>query len=91
MSEKVPGALPMPGHSLRYDPVDLDLLESIKLVNYIRMTVKNVQRVPTVSSKADFQDDSYLIPTLENDALLYSLEDVISTGTISEGAESDGE
>ncbi|KAI9374287.1 S-adenosyl-L-methionine-dependent methyltransferase [Aspergillus egyptiacus] len=56
--------------------LDLDFLETIKLVNYIRSEVKGGNSTPDVSSKGKFQDDSYLKPVLEDDALLYSLDDV---------------
>ena len=49
----------------------------IKLVNYIRDEVKNGNMKLNVSSKAAFEDDRYLQPVLENDALLYSMEDVV--------------
>lgn len=48
----------------------------MKLVNYIRSEVKKGNRSPDVSSKSLFEDDIYLKPVLEDDALLYSLEDL---------------
>jgi len=59
---------------------DLDFLETMKLVNYVRREVQNGNKSPNVSSKSTFNDDQYLKPVLEDDALLYSLEDV--TGDI---------
>lgn len=58
---------------------DLDLLESIKLVNYIRSEVRAGNTKPDISSKAIFEDDIYMRPVLEDDALLYSLEDLGET------------
>lgn len=55
---------------------DLDLIETIKLVNYIRSQVKAGNLQPNVSSKSLFDEDLYLKPTLEDDALLYNLEDL---------------
>ncbi|KAL2410461.1 Ribosomal protein arginine N-methyltransferase rmt3 [Exophiala dermatitidis] len=55
---------------------DLDFLGTIKLVNYIRSEVQAGKTQPDLSSKSLFDDDKYLKPTLENDALLYSLDDV---------------
>jgi protein arginine N-methyltransferase 3 len=55
---------------------DLDFLDNIKLVNYIRTEVKNGNNTPDVSSKSKFEDDAYLKPVLEDDALLYSLDDL---------------
>ena len=56
--------------------VGLDFLESIKLVNYVRSVVKIENRIPVVSGKEDFEDSKYLYPFLEDDALLYSLDDL---------------
>lgn len=56
--------------------IGLDFLGTIKLVNYIRSQVKAGNTSPDVSSKDKFDDDAYLKPVLEDDALLYSLGDV---------------
>ncbi|KAL2834966.1 S-adenosyl-L-methionine-dependent methyltransferase [Aspergillus cavernicola] len=56
--------------------LDLDFLDTIKLVNYIRSQVKDGNLAPDVSSKNKFQDEAYLKPVLEDDALLYSLDDI---------------
>ncbi|KAJ5749015.1 uncharacterized protein N7511_010711 [Penicillium nucicola] len=56
--------------------LDLDFLDNIKLVNYVRSEVKKGNTTPDVSSKAKFEDDAYLKPVLEDDALLYSLDDL---------------
>ncbi|KAJ5989189.1 hypothetical protein N7481_004399 [Penicillium waksmanii] len=56
--------------------LDLDFLDSIKLVNYVRTQVKAGNKTPDVSSKSQFEDDAYLKPVLEDDALLYSLDDI---------------
>ncbi|KAL6240051.1 hypothetical protein BDW75DRAFT_1660 [Aspergillus navahoensis] len=56
--------------------LDLDFLDTIKLINYIRSSVKNGYMTPDVSSKDKFQDEIYLKPVLEDDALLYSLDDI---------------
>lgn len=69
---------------------DLDFIGLAKLVNYVRKQVSQGQKSPDVTSKASFEDDSFLSPVLENDAVLYSLEDVLlntrseSTNTIEE-------
>lgn len=52
-------------------------MDIIKLVNYIRSQVKAGNTAPDVSSKAKFEDEAYLKPVLEDDALLYSLGDVL--------------
>lgn len=45
-------------------------------MNYIRSEVQKGNKTPDVSSKSAFDDDSYLKPVLDDDALLYSLEDL---------------
>lgn len=54
----------------------LDFLDTIKLVNYVRSEVKAGNKTPDVSSKVKFADDVYMKPVLEDDALLYSLDDI---------------
>ncbi|EXJ57301.1 protein arginine N-methyltransferase 3 [Cladophialophora yegresii CBS 114405] len=54
----------------------LDYLGLVRLVNYIRSQVKAGNLHPDVSSKSCFEDETYLKPALEDDALLYSLDDV---------------
>ncbi|KAF9893064.1 hypothetical protein FE257_012475 [Aspergillus nanangensis] len=56
--------------------LDLDFLGTIKLVNYIRSQVKAGNMSPDVSSQDKFEDEVYLKPVLEDDALLYSLDDI---------------
>ncbi|RMZ91162.1 hypothetical protein DV736_g1614, partial [Chaetothyriales sp. CBS 134916] len=57
--------------------LQLDDLEKIKLINYVRAEVKKGNTQPKLESKAIFDDDKYLQPVLVDDALLYSLEDVL--------------
>ncbi|EEP82376.1 hypothetical protein UREG_07241 [Uncinocarpus reesii 1704] len=54
----------------------LDFLGTIKLVNYIRSNVQSGNTKPDLSSSSLFEDDVYLKPVLEDDALLYNLEDI---------------
>lgn len=49
----------------------------IKLVNFIRSEVKWGNLTPDVSSKSVLDNDRYLQPVLDDDALLYSLDEVI--------------
>ena len=56
---------------------DLEFYQAIKLVNYIRSEVKNGNINPDLSSVANFQDEKYLKPVLEDDALLFTLDDVL--------------
>ena len=55
---------------------DLDYIGTVKLVNYIRSQVKTGNKSPDLSSKTIFQDHQFLQPVLEDDALLYSLDDL---------------
>jgi protein arginine N-methyltransferase 3 len=48
-------------------------------VNYIRGEAKNGNQKPDVSSKSLFEDDKYMQPALEDDALLFSLDDVLDS------------
>ncbi|KAG9820550.1 S-adenosyl-L-methionine-dependent methyltransferase, partial [Aureobasidium melanogenum] len=57
----------------------LDFFGAIKLVNYIRAEAKNGNSKPDVSSKSLFDDDKYMQPVLEDDALLFSLDDVLDS------------
>lgn len=65
----------------------LDFYSSVKLVNYVRSEVRNGNLKPDVSSKDLFQDDKYLQPVLQEDALLIQLDDLINR----EQKRSDGE
>ena len=53
----------------------------VKLINFVRGESKAVRRwPPDLSSKNAFQSEHWLMPQLEDDALLYSLHDVIGDG-----------
>ena len=73
-------SFPTPAHSCtancRLVRKGLDFLGTIRLINYIRSEVKNGNQRPDVSSKASFEDDKFLRPVVEDDALLYSLDDL---------------
>lgn len=56
--------------------LNLEFLDTVKLVNYIRSEVKAGNTKPDCSSVSCFEDDKYLMPVLEDDALLYNLEDL---------------
>ncbi len=49
----------------------------IKMINYIRSEVQQGNETPNLSSSAAFEEERYLKPILEQDPLLYSLDDVI--------------
>lgn len=54
----------------------LDFYDNIKLVNYIRSRVHSGQKITQSISREDFGDEKYLKPVLENDALLFSLDEL---------------
>ena len=58
------------------DSLSLDFYGSIKLVNYIRQQVKDGKPAPTTITKADIEDDKYLKPVLDDDALLFNLDEL---------------
>lgn len=54
----------------------LDFYGNIKLVNFIRSRVHSGLPVSSNISREDFEDEKYLKPVLEDDALLFSLDDL---------------
>ena len=54
----------------------LDFYGNIKLVNYIRSCVQEGEKVVSNISRKDLDNDNYLKPVLENDALLFSLDEL---------------
>lgn len=59
---------------------NLDFYSTIKLINYIRLSVSNVGSTPDVSNPSAWAGDEFMHPTLENDALLFSLDELIDFG-----------
>lgn len=57
----------------------------------MRSQVKAGNKTPDVSSKSQFEDDAYLKPVLEDDALLYSLDDIAEEQAEDAAAGSDSE
>ncbi|KEF61046.1 protein arginine N-methyltransferase 3 [Exophiala aquamarina CBS 119918] len=66
--------------------LDLDFLDLIRLVNYVRSSAKASNNQPDLSSKSLFEDEKYLKPVLEDDALLFSLDDVFEDSASGTGA-----
>lgn len=58
---------------------DLGFLETIKLVNYTRNEAKKGARTLLIPSRSLFEDDQYLLPVLEDDALLFNLDEAIQS------------
>ncbi|KAI9696087.1 MAG: hypothetical protein M1836_005918 [Candelina mexicana] len=55
----------------------LDFYGAVKLINYIRSEVRAGNSIPTVLSKQSFEDEKYLHPALEDDALLFNLDEIL--------------
>ncbi|KAJ9610232.1 Ribosomal protein arginine N-methyltransferase rmt3 [Cladophialophora chaetospira] len=64
----------------------LDYLGIIRLLNYVRSEVQAGNLQPNVSSKACFEDEKYLKPVLQDDALLYSFDDAVEDDANSNAA-----
>lgn len=62
---------------LTLHPPALDFYDAVRLVNYIRSEVKAGKPKPEIVSKQAFQDDKYLQPVLEDDALLFNLDEIL--------------
>ncbi|KAM3065165.1 Ribosomal protein arginine N-methyltransferase rmt3 [Clarireedia jacksonii] len=54
----------------------LDFYGSIKLTNYIRSKAQSKEKVTSDISLADLEDEKYLKPVLEDDALLFCLDEL---------------
>lgn len=54
----------------------LDFYGSIKLTNYLRSKTQSGEKPSESISKADLEDEKYLKPVLEDDAFLFSLDDL---------------
>lgn len=67
----------------------LDFYGNIKLVNYIRSQVHSGLQVSSDVSKTDFEDDKYLKPVLEDDALLFNLDELPEVMGDAQTADSD--
>lgn len=86
-SQKFPDAKSMLPHCRDTHNIDivkaqktlrLDFLEMVKMINFIRAEGRAVGRwPPDLSSRDAFQSEHWLMPQLEDDALLYSLHDII--------------
>lgn len=57
----------------------LDFHGAVKLVNYIRLCVQKGLPIANDISLKDFNDDRYLQPVLENDALIFSLDEILES------------
>lgn len=71
--------------------IDLDFLDRVQLINYVRSEVREGRPLPKVWTSSLFEDEQYLKPTLEDDAVLYSLDDIDESALGPETALNDGE
>ncbi|KAM5345581.1 hypothetical protein ACJ41O_011442 [Fusarium nematophilum] len=73
------------------EKLQLDFHGAVKLVNFVRDHVKRGQSLPKDISEKDLDDEKYLRPVLENDALIFSLDEVLEAAMgDSAGAPKDG-
>ena len=88
--ETFTNAKPMLDHCIsvhQFDLLDvqrrnqLDFYSTIKLVNYVRATAALNAGPPDVNDVKLWQPDDYLQPTIPDDGLLLSLDDVVDFGT----------
>lgn len=76
---------------MKFHVEGLDFLETVKLVNYLRSETRKGNLQTEVSSKQAFENDVYLKPVLEDDPLLYSLDDIDEVQAQSNGITSNDE
>ncbi|KAL1881969.1 hypothetical protein VTK73DRAFT_3298 [Phialemonium thermophilum] len=58
------------------DRLRLDFHGTVKLINFIRQRVRQGEPLPKEISASDLEDDLYLKPVLEDDALIMCLDDL---------------
>lgn len=62
--------------------LQLDFHGAVKLVNFIRNQVQKQQTLPGTLTLADFEDDGYFKPVLQNDALIMSLDEILDSDLV---------
>jgi len=68
----------------------LDFLGAVKLVNFVRDSVRQGRPLPSPITPQDIDSDDFLKPVLDNDAVLFSLDDVLEAVS-AQAAEAGGE
>ncbi|TVY50517.1 Ribosomal protein arginine N-methyltransferase rmt3 [Lachnellula cervina] len=68
----------------------LDFYGTIKFVNYIRNQIHSGHKVTSDVSKEAFEDEKFLKPLLEDDALLFSLDELPEVEQNSSGSQDKG-
>jgi type I protein arginine methyltransferase len=71
--------------------IELDFLDRVQLINFVRSEVKEGRPLPKVWTTSLFEDEQYLKPSLEDDAVLYSLDDIDESALGAETAPDDSE
>lgn len=76
------------GHLVSLTPgafLDLEFIGIVKLVNYLRCNSlpDALKENDSITEFVEFQDDKYLKPTLQDDALLYNLDEILEKKTSS--------
>ncbi|KAG5953467.1 hypothetical protein E4U53_005459 [Claviceps sorghi] len=59
----------------------LDFLGAVKLINFIRNHVRDKSTLPKQISREDIDDERYLSPVIENDAVIFSLDEVLDSAS----------
>ncbi|KAI1003390.1 Ribosomal protein arginine N-methyltransferase [Podosphaera aphanis] len=54
----------------------LDFYDTIKLVNFVRTHAHAAEGFPSKPTKEDFQDEKFLMPVLDDDAVLFNLDEL---------------
>ncbi|KAL6858652.1 S-adenosyl-L-methionine-dependent methyltransferase [Trichoderma novae-zelandiae] len=65
--------------------LQLDFHGAVKLLNFVRSQVRDQQPVPKSLALADFEDDAYFKPVLDNDALIVSLDEILDSDLVKAG------
>ncbi|KAK3321144.1 S-adenosyl-L-methionine-dependent methyltransferase [Cercophora scortea] len=63
--------------------LQLDFHGTVKLINFVRQRVHEGAELPAEITPADLEDDRYLKPVLDDDALILCLDDLPETGAAS--------
>lgn len=59
----------------------LDFLGAVKLINFIRNYVRDKSTIPKQISREDIDDERYLSPVIENDAVIFSLDEILDSSS----------
>ncbi|KAG6001079.1 hypothetical protein E4U21_004698 [Claviceps maximensis] len=59
--------------------LQLDFLGAVRLINFVRIHVRDKSTLPQQISREDIDDERYLSPVIENDAVIFSLDEVLDS------------